>query len=237
MVPSRMSRRMWLASSDWWALKSEMTALSSRDFLASRACCPARIDRRAATPAATAAITAERTARSMVLPAPVFTPTSRPPEKATADGGSVAPAGGSMHHPTGGVSLAQLRGPAEGSVPASSGPWWRVLRYRHGLPLHAGGPGGVQALSPAVGLRGQGAPEPRACRGGRRPRPGPGGPRRPGRVLLPRDVGLAALGGAAPGPPGVRPVGGRGGAGRIRHRGHAAAPYRPGAGARQARPH
>jgi hypothetical protein len=27
-VPCLMSRRMWLSSSDWWALNREMTALS-----------------------------------------------------------------------------------------------------------------------------------------------------------------------------------------------------------------
>jgi hypothetical protein len=65
MVPLRMSRRMRLASSDWWALNSEMTALSSRDFRASCACWRATTDRQTATTAAAAAITAEMIARPM----------------------------------------------------------------------------------------------------------------------------------------------------------------------------
>src|SRR5215218_9761498 len=52
----------------------------------------------------------------------------------------------------------------------------RFYAIGYGLPLHAGGPGGIPALSPAVGLRGQGAPEPRARRGGYHPRPGSGRP-------------------------------------------------------------
>src|SRR5215211_9162702 len=91
----------------------------------------------------------------------------------------------------------------------------RTYASGHGLPLHAGGPGGVQTLPPAVGLRGQGAPKPGARRGGR-PRPGAGRARRPGRLLLPRHVGLAALGGAAAGPPGPGPVPGWPGGGRRR---------------------
>ena len=59
MVPLRMSRRIRMASSDSWALNSEITALSSRDFSASLAWRPARMDRQTATAAAAAAITAK----------------------------------------------------------------------------------------------------------------------------------------------------------------------------------
>jgi hypothetical protein len=58
---------MWLWSSDWWALNSEMTALSSRAFLASLACCPARMDRQTATAAAAAAIAAKTMSRLVEL--------------------------------------------------------------------------------------------------------------------------------------------------------------------------
>src|SRR5918994_5337142 len=113
----------------------------------------------------------------------------------SADGSSKSCAG----VPSGTISeetaMGSLRLPVRGGPSHASG---------HGLPLHAGGQGGVQALPPAVGLRGQGAPRLRARPAGSRPRPGAGRPRRPGRLLLlPRHVGLAALGGAAAGPAGA----------------------------------
>jgi hypothetical protein len=90
MVPFLTSRRIRAESSDWWALNREMTALSSRDFLASLACRAARMDRQKATPAAEAAITAEAMA----------SPLERMPSVPMSWTPRSAPGEGERRHPT-----------------------------------------------------------------------------------------------------------------------------------------